>query len=240
MGWSKRCGLIVALLWLAGASGAAMGQEKVESDFERYWAGSRDLPVISGGKLFDTARRFELGIYGGILPNDNFYNYFPIGILSGYRFNHTWGVELQAAYLGLKSDTELATFLVERGAGIRKDVDLGDSQVARIDVVGTFSPLYGKWSFQTYKLSHFELFLLLGAGVVIVEEPEIKSGNLDPEPDPVLAVHPEGVIGAGFRFFILDWMALRLDARWYLYPAFDGVSAPAKITLGLSFFTPEL
>ena len=58
--------------------------------------------------------------------------------------------------------------------------------------------------------------------------------------EEVTAVHPEGVFGAGFRFFSLDWLAVRLDARWFFYPAFDGVAAPAEITLGLSFFTPEL
>ena len=63
---------------------------------------------------------------------------------------------------------------------------------------------------------------------------------MDPEPDPVLGVHPEGLIGGGFRFFALDWLAIRLDARWHLYNSFDGITAPAQVMAGVSFFTPEI
>ncbi|MDX9721542.1 MAG: outer membrane beta-barrel domain-containing protein [Myxococcota bacterium] len=216
-------------------------QSSVDADLARYWSGSREMPVIAGEKLYSKDGRMELGLFGGILPNDDFFTYYPVGVNVAYHFDSIWGIELKAAYVDLKSDSALTAFLADNGANIRKNVDLGDTQVARVDVVGLFSPLYGKWSFQTYKISHFDFFFMLGVGMLVLNEPEIPKGLKDPAPDPVSRITAEGLVGAGFRFFATDWMSLRLDARWFMYQAFDdSIAAPADITLGVSFLTPEL
>ena len=228
----------LALVALTSAGTANAQERSIEGDLARYWSADREMPVIAGDRLYVTEKRIELNVHGGILPNDAFFTGYPIGLTAGYHFDSIWGIELLADYNGLMSDSELTTFLTKNGAGIRKNVDLGDQQVFRADLVAAFSPLYGKWSFQTYKISHFDLFFLAGAGIVVVDEPEFD--GLDPKPEPVTAVHPEGLLGGGFRFFVTDWVAVRLDARWHLYPSFDGAKAPAVVTLGASFFTPQL
>ena len=43
------------------------------------------------------------------------------------------------------------------------------------------------------------------------QEPDIPEGELDPKNEPVMAVHPEGALGAGFRFFLTDWLATDPD-----------------------------
>jgi len=242
------CAVVLGAL-IGTASSAHAQDADIDENLQRYWSGDRAMPIIAGDKLYATEGRLELGVFGGVLPNDDFFTYFPIGALISYSFDGIWGLELSGAYVGLSSDAELTDFLEANGAGIRKDVDLGDFQLGRADVVATFSPLYGKWSFQTYKISHFDLFFALGAGVVFVEEPEIPEGEIDPADEPVFQPLPEGLIGTGFRFFLADWASLRIDARWFFYPRFDGteddrsartVGAPAEITLGVTFFTPEL
>lgn len=247
-GWLGALCALVTLVVLGSAPALAQdGSRAIERDLQRYWSGDREMPVIGGEKLYVTEGRFELAVFGGILPNDDFYTYFPVGLSVGYSFDGIWGLELSGSYVDLKVTSDLTDFLVAEGANIRPSVDLGDTQLGRLNLMATFSPLYGKWSFQTYKISHFDLFFALGGGVVFVEEPEII--GQDPAPDPVLQVLPEGVIGAGFRFFLTDWMDLRLDARVHLYPRFNGnaddpdartVGAPTTITLGLGFLTPEL
>src|SRR5690606_25151440 len=152
--WSVLLLALVSLL-VATAAQAQDSGSSIEKDLQRYWSGKREMPVIAGDQLFVTERRFELGIKGGVLPNDDFYLYFPVGVNIGYHFDKFWGVELSAEYVDLKTNSELTDFLVDNGAGIRPDVDLGDTQIFRIDAIGTFSPFYGKWSFQTYKISHF-------------------------------------------------------------------------------------
>jgi outer membrane beta-barrel protein len=238
--------LIISSLCAVASPGAASADDPnpVAESLANYWSGQRKMPVIAGDKLYVTAARVELGIFGGILPNDDFYNYFPLGARAAISFDGIWGIELAGSYTGVTSDAELTTFLVANGSGIRKDVDLGDKQLGRIDLMGTFSPLYGKWSFQTYKISHFDLFFSLGVGAVFTQAPDLvtdSNGIKEPKDTPVDRTAFEGTFGVGFRFFLTDYMALRIDGRWFLYAAFDeGVQIPAEITLGLSFFTPAL
>lgn len=241
-------GVAVLLLSIAASSTAyAQDDSPIDDDLRRYWSGEREMPVIGGEKLFVTERRFEIAVHGGVLPNDAFYNYFPVGLNVGYSFDGIWGIELATSYVGITADSELTDFLEDNGASIDKAVDLGDKQILRADLLATFSPLYGKWSFQTYKISHFDLFFALGAGIVVVEEPELI--GQDPAAEPVTQVLPEGVVGVGTRFFLTDWMDLRLDARWFFYPRYAGtgddpdkrtLGAPAQITLGVGFLTPAL
>jgi outer membrane beta-barrel protein len=236
--------LACCALILPSHARAADEPNPIADALANYWSGKRQMPVIAGDQLYVTAKRIELGIYGGTLPNDDFYNYFPIGARAVYSFDGIWGIELAGSYTGITTDAELTTFLVANGSGIRKNVDLGDKQLGRIDAMAVFSPLYGKWSFQTYKISHFDLFFILGMGAVFTEAPELSTNSnnvTEPKPDPVSRTAFEGVFGAGFRFFLADYMALRIDGRFFLYSAFDeGVQVPAEVTLGLSFFTPAL
>lgn len=237
--------LLAALLMLIAAGSAtpdlaiAQDDNPIERDLARYWSGKREMPVIKGDKLYITAERLELALYGGIIPNDDFFNYFPIGMRATYSFDGIWGIELSGSYSGLASNSELTDFLVESGEGIRKDVDLGDTQLGRVGVYGVFSPLYGKWSFQTYKISHFDLFIVAGMGAVFTEAPDIQTTGSVSEPadEPVSRIAFEGSFGVGFRFFLADWVSMRIDGRWFIYPAFDsGVEVPAEVTLGFGFF----
>lgn len=210
---------------------------KIREDIEKYWKGRRSMPVIAGGKLFATERRMEVGLFFGVIANDDFFTYYPVGGRVSYSFDGIFGIEL-AGSATPTADRELTNFLEERG--VRKDVDLGDQQLGRINLIGTFSPLYGKWSFQTYKISHFDLFLSLGVGAVFTEAPVLDDDGL-PAPEPESRVTADFMIGAGFRFFVAEWGAIRVDFRQFLYPDFnDGVQAPSEVTFGFSYLTPAL
>lgn len=233
--------LAVALLLAAAAPTTAVAEDNpIERDLERYWSGKRQIPVIKGDKLYVTAKRLEIALFGGTIPNDDFFNYFPIGLRTTYSFDGIWGIELSGSYTNLKTNSELTDFLVEKGNGIRPDVDLGDTQLGRVDAYAVFSPLYGKWSFQTYKISHFDLFLVAGLGAVFTDSPEIvDSGNgvKEPKAEPALKVAFEGSFGVGFRFFLADWVSMRIDGRWFIYQGFDdNIQIPAEVTLGFGFF----
>lgn len=232
---------LLSAMLLATTPAWASDPEKVEEALDRYWS-EREMPVIAGDQLFTVENKLEFTVFGGIVPNDPFTSYFPVGLRTGYSFDGIWGIELDFAYLGeLNVNSELTDFLIDEGAGIRRDVDLGDHQVLRADLVAVFSPLYGKWSLQTYKISHFDLFIVAGVGMVMVEEPAFDEGNPDPRAEPETGVNFEGLFGAGFRFWLTEYVGLRIDARWMFYTNFeDEIQAPAEITLGFSFLTPSL
>lgn len=210
----------------------SLGLGSVERDLELYWGGKRDVSAVED-KLYRKAGRLELGLQAGLIPNDPFYTYIPVGARVGYFFGESLGVEVGGVWHGsaLQSASELTTFLVD-ARGVTEENDLRDIQQWRASAVVVWSPFYGKMALLDDYLSHFDINLAAGLGVVQTESPTVDRDGTQTE------IKPEGALGAGFRFFLTDWFALRLDYRQGIFQKVGGgVSTPSELTLGLSFFT---
>ena len=196
----------------------------LEEQLEPYWSVDRDLEVLKN-KLYTREGEISFGVFAGYMPSEPFYDYITLGGRIGYFFTEYLGLEVGGSVL-LERNTALTDFLIERRSdAFDAERDALDKQLWRTNAMVMWHPLYGKWALLQRKLSHFDFNVGIGAGVVAVKRPDSKR-NVDPS-DEVL---PEGVLGAGFHFFALEELTIRLDTRVYFYqgPEFDTSSAASE------------
>lgn len=210
------------------SDGEELGSGNLGEDLELYWGGRRDLSPVSQ-PIFRKGGRIEATLYGGIIPNDPYLNYVPLGLRGTYHFTDSLGLEVGGQYTGVALDTDLKTFLEAESQILDPKTDF---QSWRAGAVVVWSPLYGKLALLQRKLSHFDINLSAGAGVLGVTHPETSA-----ESD---SIKPEGILGLGFRFYATQNVSVRLDYRQYLFPKTDqGLGLPSEFTLGVSWFTGE-
>ncbi len=215
------------------SNGEEFGTGSIEGDLDLYWGGKRKVEVVQK-RLFNKDGRMEFSLFGGIIPNDPFVTYIPVGGRFNYYFLESISLEVAGSYVGpgLQIDSDLSTFLKNEDK-IQANVELLDVQQWRAGAGVSWSPFYGKMAFLQRKLSHFDISLTTGFGVVQLESPP-EDGVGDPE----TPLRVEGHFGAGFRFFLTESVTLRVDYRQFIFQKTNnGVATPSEITFGVSFFT---
>lgn len=220
---------LVPAVSLVAPSAARAQESAVDRDLDAYWGKKRDVRVIQK-RLFLKDGRWEFTPFGGIIPNDEFFLYGPLGLRVAYFIDEDFSIEVNGAYL-VSGRSDLEEFLEDPEIGLGLIVDLPQQLEWYAGANGTWSPIHGKFGIFTTKLTHFDIFLSFGAGAIGTKtfvRDEFDSRKVD----------IQGNLGLGFRLFLLDWLALRLEYRHYIYMAEGGgVSYPAELSLGVSFFT---
>ena len=214
----------------ADAEPASSGPAPVDA-VSQYWGNKRDVAVVQK-RLFAKDGRLEFTVFGGVIPNDPFLTYIPVGGRFNYYFIESLSVEVAGAYTGagVRIESDLATFL-KNNQNIKANTDLLDKQIWRANAAVVWSPFYGKMALANANLSHFDINLVAGLGVVQTESPTVDRSSTQTE------IKPEGTLGAGLRFFMTESVTLRLDYRQGIFQKIGGgVSKPSELTLGLSFF----
>ncbi|MEO1270670.1 MAG: hypothetical protein AAFX99_21490, partial [Myxococcota bacterium] len=67
------------------------GEGTVDKDLNLYWGGQRREDVIIG-HLYQKGGRLELGLFAGVIPNDPYLSYVPLGGRIGFFFTDSLGV----------------------------------------------------------------------------------------------------------------------------------------------------
>lgn len=208
---------------------------RLDRTLDKYWGEKRELRTIQK-RLFLKDTRWAFSVFGGVVPNDEFQVFFPVGGRVDYWFSEDLGLELSGAY-NFRNETDLRTFL-------REEIE-GDGQDARIFLTQTidwyssldllWSPFHGKFGAFATKLVHFDFYFAIGAGVhgLTKDPPGADAGE-----ESVFRI--AGNVGLGVMMYALDWLAVRVDYRHFFFEFADGggLSYPAEITAGLTFFTP--
>ncbi len=218
-------GLALLLSLLSGSARAELDEEKVAPLLDEVWR--PPLEVVQP-RAVQKARAVELVAAVGVIPNDAFLLYVPIGLRLAYHLSERWALELSVAYQ-LAADTGLRDFLEESDAQLR--ARLRERQQLRAAVGVLFAPAYGKLSLGGGVL-HFDGFLSAGAGVVRTgAEPELRLRA---------AIRPDLHLGLGLRVFLGRRWLLRLELRQHLFvrPEDDdgrggGVGFPTEVSLGV-------
>lgn len=219
---------VFALLMFAPSAFA----DAIDDDLDEVWT-TRDIPAHTGKQLFTTARRFELALNIGYVPTDDYYNYFPIAIDVHYRFTEMWGLALRGSLLMLHSSTTLGRFVDDHQNSL--DVEyLGDEQRGDLSLMATFHPVYGKSTVETSNLGRFDWGIFAGVGVVV------SNSVNDARTERTIQAHAQGIFGTDFHIFFLDWIALRLEASLRFYHAPTQWVVPCTLSVGVSFFMPEI
>ncbi|MEE2785735.1 MAG: outer membrane beta-barrel domain-containing protein [Myxococcota bacterium] len=148
--------------------------------------------------------RFEVAPAVGFTLNDAFRRTMLSGISLGYHITDNVAINAVGLF-GFQFDTDLADQLE------RKRPDrVAEGDFADVKLLGsfelTYTPLFGKVAiFQKFVLD-YDFHTIIGGGVAQVAGDE----ELD-------KFSPTAVVGVGFRFFIMRWMALNVQVRDYIY-----------------------
>jgi outer membrane beta-barrel protein len=195
------------------------------------------------GHLFLMDGRFEVSPGIGISLRDAFWQKVGFGAAFTYHFTESIGLSARASYnLSLISGAaqicdpvgggcaaptfqELTTF-----GGQTANVAYGYmSLLTSIDL--QWAPIYGKLALFSEKILNFNMYLLLGPSFLLY----------GPNSTPTVG----GNVGVGLRFFLNDWLTIRLEVRDVLYYE-EGANARNSFRnqlmteLGFSMFFPTI
>lgn len=245
--WALRA--MVSFVVLFAAVPMAMGQENeqtvLDQKFDKVWGKERDLKVIQK-RVYEKANRHEIGILLGMIPNDSFFNYFPVGLRYDYFFLESVALEVAGAYVP-SSSSSLRKDLLEFSGGAIQGVQLPERVQWYAGLNVYWAPVHGKVSLFTTKLTSFDIGLLVGLGILGSQKEQDGKWVTRKSYGDAVPFNLMANLGLGFHLFLTDYLALRLDYRHYIFPALpdrgqsewsNGVRSLAEITLGLGYFTP--
>ncbi len=242
---------------LATVTATAPVTQADQAGLQKSWGEKRLIRTLQR-RLFAKFGRMEFTFFTGIVPNDPFVFYTPVGLRFDYHFNEAFAIELSGAFLGcVGSDVgdgqergfeqgclrfasdlrnDLAVDKVERTQV--RSIQLLDQQVTRVDLLAMWSPIFGKVAAMNDNLVHFDVNFVGGAGFLLTES--ISTEDLQPEYRPTF----EGAVGGGMKFYFGTRYGIRADFRQYVYlkqkdddGSGGGTANPSEISIGFSVFT---
>ena len=235
--------IVVAMLW----SSPALAQDDLEEEQEAaaeaalpeideehplYWAEMRDVYTMQQ-RPFLKEGRISATLYGGVIPNNIFQQYFPVGLRLSYYMMENIGVEVSTSY-AFSRDASINEIIVDQdGIGAEERPLIGDSQLSHTTLGVKWSPVYGKFSFADSRLFYFDMYAFAGAGLAVVQT-QTSFGD-----DPSTTAKPEGVVGAGMALYTSDNLGFQADYRQFIFQKVDppgGVANPSEISLGATWF----
>lgn len=220
-------GLSVALQ----AAHAAEGETPpgVEA-LEEFRTGAKPPNPVQN-RFFLKTKRFEVTPLLGFGPNNAFADRFPTASLGfGYHFTEQLalsGIFTYAPDLGKNDVKALVPILLNRADD--PDFQQPFDKVTLAASLGvTWSPVYGKINILGETVLNFDFFAFLGVGFVLqneyvaIENSNVPDGaslndtfNITPGESEVRFAP---AIGFGGNFFVSQTVAIRLDARFFLFP----------------------
>lgn len=204
-------------------------QDQIEKDLALFWGKKREVKVVQR-RLFSKDGKLDLTIGGGIIPNDDFLVYYLSTARVGYHFAESFEVEASGSF-AFEQLSGLGDFLRNES-----DIGLKDAQIREFirqfyNISVLWSPVYGKVSFLGQKLTHFDVFLGAGLGLMFTEGYESPE-NPDLQSKSKLAAN----IALGFRWHINNQFSIRTEYRHYFFEkiAANELSTPIGLNLGVT------
>ena len=178
------------------------------------WADEDEVVVVQR-QPYERDGRWPVTVYAGLVPNDPFVVYLPVGLRVGRFFNESLLSEISVSYLDA-----LAGYRELRDE-VTSSVQLEDHQVARAQWTAAWTLLAAKghwYEERVYVRGH----LLGGFGAVLARD---ATSRLDPR--------AEGVFGVGFEVHLTGATSLRVDVRQSIFARqAGGTLLPTEISLG--------
>lgn len=181
-------------------------------------------------RFFLKEDRFEIAPILGYVPNNPMVRRYTGGVLGAYHFSETFAAEFAFIYapdLGtndLKGLTNTLVFIANSDGGgegssaFQQPVDkmaLGSTFAAR------WAPIYGKINLIGETVINFDLYGVAGLGLLTINKYYARfDSSQESQVRLDLAESKSTVplnLGLGFNFFINQSIALKIDARSYLY-----------------------
>src|SRR5262245_13640459 len=105
---------------------SGVGQSQIEQDIEKFWDKRRKVAVIQKRLFDEKTGRWEISAHFGVIPNDPFVNYLPVGLRFTYHFREWIGLEFGGLYMP-SFTSSLADGI--SGVGDRKSTRLNSSHL---------------------------------------------------------------------------------------------------------------
>ena len=145
----------------------------------------------------------ELGIAAGYIPDENYYEAFPVGAYYMFTFNELFAWEVARAQWIFTSDKDVKNDL-ENDFGVRPS-EFSEPKYS-IYSHAVFTPFYGKDAVLNRGIVNRETYFLLGGGIVNYDNKE----NFE---DSSSETAPSLSFGVGQKFFLKENYALNLELR---------------------------
>ena len=145
----------------------------------------------------------ELGIAGGYIPDDDFFEAFPVGGYYMFTFNEHVAWEVVRAQWIFTHEKDLKRDL-ETNFGVRPS-EFSEPKYS-IYSHAVFTPFYGKDAVFNRGVVNRETYFLLGGGIVSYD-------NRDNFENSTSEIAPSLSLGIGQKFFLGENSALNLEIR---------------------------
>jgi outer membrane beta-barrel protein len=220
--------LPVAALWatLVLLTPSQAGAQCVDEALKEQLVGRRAYRGVVP-RLFKKSLRHELSAMGGWYAAD-ISDGAPI-YGGAYTFHFTEDLGLEASYFRTKQKYGLLDAIIDRQQGLIAFTESPEEDVQLFLGHLVWSLAYGKVRWLGGGISRFDFYLSLGAGATDASD----TGGLG----------LTGSGGFGLKFYLLEWMALRLDVRDHVRNhraplGVDTVVNDISVMGGLSIFFP--
>ena len=217
-------------LTLAAPPTAEAGSRPGQKALDEFKDDGQKYNVVQN-RFFIKKNRFEISPMFGYVPNNPFAQRYVGGILAAYHFGENFAAEGAFIYSperGLNDLKDLTHTLVNiahegaEGVQFQQPVDklvLGATFAAR------WAPIYGKINLLGERVANFDFYVIGGLGMLSVAKYyAVYDESAGEGGGPPTALTPLGNkavvpinVGIGMNFFLNSSVALKIDARSYLY-----------------------
>ncbi len=203
----------------------------VDAIKEKYWArGDESEMGVVQNRTYSKARKFDLGLFGGIVSYDPFLSIKTTGLSLGFHFNEYFSVRL----LGWKHFVSPSSALSTLEETLNGTTTNKNEPKYFVGAEAAASVLYGKLSLVGKAILYYDFHLLGGAGLTST--------------DSVKAFTP--MIGLGQQVFLSKSLSLRVDYRVQGYKekivetviqkrlgqTYDRTAWSHSVTFGINYF----
>jgi outer membrane beta-barrel protein len=224
--------LTLALLLTVGLltpTPAEAGAKAARQALKELREGRQDYDKVQN-RFFLKEGRFEIAPILGYVPNNPMVKRYTGGVLGAYHFSETMAVEGAFIYspdLGtndLKGLTNTLVQIAHEGSGELNFQQPIDKMVLGATFAARWAPVYGKINLIGERVLNFDFYGIAGLGLLSVQKYyAVYDDNAGEGQTPVTLVEASSKavvpvnLGIGFDFFLSQSVALKIDARSYLY-----------------------
>jgi outer membrane beta-barrel protein len=203
------------------AEGARIAGE--DSEEEAEGPRLRDRVKSVQRKVFIKRGRFEFYPQVAFSLNDAFFRNVMLSGSVGYHLSDSLSLEASAGWVAARTESNVVQFLRRETDSLLED---NPELEYKADLNFAWAPIYGKLSLFGEAILHFDTYLTLGGGVFGTN----------------VGTQPAGNVGIGQRYFITDWLVVRLEFRNYFFveerAGESDLQTPGFIGLSVAGFLP--
>lgn len=205
-----------ALLAIGTASVAMAATPETSASAENWsqWLESvseeSSVPVVQNREITKAGRFQLLGPLLGLSDRQDFHKTYALTLAARYHFSEKSAWEFLRVDFTYPSRTELAQE-IQKQTSFRPDVQLSRLQIGSSWI---YSPIYGKYAWNSEKIIYFDIFGRAGGGIRFAQDQQLF-----------------GELGFGMSHYLSKSLSLVPELRWRFYT--EKRTAPTFISEGL-------